>query len=132
MSGSPPLQMEARSSEMTFGEIWAWTDISAPLFVNTKQREARYRQQGHGQGGNHGSPTLGPPCPPAWVLGMASPRARRELAHEMAGLVTSIFNSSIELGEAPSDWSIENVVPIFKSGGRRGGKVRQAGIGLRG
>lgn len=66
------------------------------------------------------------------ALGMASPllSAWRELAHEMAGLVTSIFNNSIELGEAPSDWRIANAVPIFKSGGRRGKKVRQAGIGL--
>lgn len=56
-------------------------------------------------------------------LGMASPPcARRELAHEMAGLVTSIFNSYIKLGEAPSDWRIANALPIFKSGGRRGKK----------
>lgn len=42
----------------------------------------------------------------------------------MAGLVTSIFNNSIELGEAPSDWRIANAMPIFKSGGRRGKKSK--------
>jgi len=63
--------------------------------------------------------------------GFTLPHAWRELAHEMAGLVTSIFNNSIELGEAPSDWRIANAMPIFKSGGRREGeKVRQARIGL--
>lgn len=64
-------------------------------------------------------------APISWELGMASPpHARRELAHEMAGLVTSIFNSSIKLGEAPSDWRIANALPIFKSGGRRGKKSK--------
>lgn len=43
----------------------------------------------------------------------------------MAGLVTSIFNSSIELGEAPSDWRIANAVPIFKSRGEEGRKSKE-------
>lgn len=61
--------------------------------------------------------------PSARCLGwLPPPHVQRELAHEMAGLVTSIFNNSIKLGEAPSDWRIVNVMPIFKSGGRRGKK----------
>lgn len=98
MSCSPPLQMEARPSEVRSGEIWARMDISAAAFGQHK--EPKHQERGHGQGGN---PRLRPPN-----LRMASPRAQRELAHEMAGLVTSIFNSSIELGEAPSDWRRAN------------------------
>lgn len=64
------------------------------------------------------------------ALGIASPRVRGELAHEMAGLVTCIYNSSGVLGEAPADWRRANAMPIFKSGGRKE-KVRQAGIRLR-
>ena len=45
-----------------------------------------------------------------------SPRVLRELAEEVAPILTTIYQSSISTGEIPSDWKDALVTPIFKKG----------------
>ena len=33
-------------------------------------------------------------------------------------MLTDIFNSSLESGQAPEDWRVANVTPLFKKGSR--------------
>ena len=42
----------------------------------------------------------------------------KQLAIEIAPILTFIFNTSLETGEVPSDWRNANVVPIYKKGSR--------------
>jgi hypothetical protein len=44
------------------------------------------------------------------------PGLLKELADELAPVLTHIFNSSLATGEVPSDWKEANVAPIFKKG----------------
>ena len=41
-------------------------------------------------------------------------RVLKELAEELAPVLTSIFRQSLESGEVPSDWKMQWVTPIFK------------------
>ncbi|XP_076435230.1 uncharacterized protein LOC143275052 [Babylonia areolata] len=43
-----------------------------------------------------------------------SPRILKELASEMAPILTTMFQSSVPTGTVPSDWKDANVTPIFK------------------
>ena len=43
-------------------------------------------------------------------------RILRELSAELAPVLTSIYNQSLESGEIPTDWSQALVAPIFKKG----------------
>lgn len=113
MSCSPPLQMEARPSE-----IQRDLGMDGHFSLALGQHEATKGLVPGTRAWSLWKPKAEPTSPGAWDG--FPPSARRELAHEMAGLVTSIFNSSAELGEAPSDWRIANVVPIFKSWGEEG------------
>ena len=45
-----------------------------------------------------------------------SPRILKELAEEIAPILTNIYKSSISTGEVPSDWKSALVTPIFKKG----------------
>jgi len=45
-----------------------------------------------------------------------SARVLKELADEVAPLLTIIFNSSLNTGEVPSDWRSAHIAPIFKKG----------------
>ena len=45
-----------------------------------------------------------------------SPRVLKELSDEIAPILTTIYQSSIQSGEVPSDWKEANVTPIFKKG----------------
>ncbi|CAM5109435.1 unnamed protein product [Eretmochelys imbricata] len=42
------------------------------------------------------------------------PRILKELAHEIASPLARIFNESVNSGVVPYDWTIANIVPIFK------------------
>ncbi|CAM4563226.1 unnamed protein product [Caretta caretta] len=44
------------------------------------------------------------------------PRILKELAHEIASPLARIFNESVNSGVVPYDWSIANIVHIFKKG----------------
>ena len=44
------------------------------------------------------------------------PRFLKELSSEIAPVLTSIFQSSLDSGEVPSQWREANVTPIFKKG----------------
>ena len=46
------------------------------------------------------------------------PRLLKELAKEIAPILTLIFQTSIETGDVPSDWRNANVSPVFKKGER--------------
>eukprot|EP00061_Rhincodon_typus_P004266 g22160.t1 len=46
------------------------------------------------------------------------PRILREAREEIAGAWTEIFVSSLATGKVPEDWLIDNVVPLFKKGGK--------------
>ncbi|CAM5140370.1 unnamed protein product [Natator depressus] len=48
------------------------------------------------------------------------PRILKELAHEIASPLARIFNESVNSGVVPYDWTIANIVPIFKKGGKKG------------
>ena len=50
----------------------------------------------------------GPDSIPARIL--------KELADEIAPLLTTIFNKSLEQGEVPTDWRKANVTAIYKKG----------------
>ena len=41
-----------------------------------------------------------------------------EAREEIAGPLAEIFEQSIVTGEVPEDWSVANVVPLFKKGCR--------------
>ena len=45
-----------------------------------------------------------------------SPRVLKELADEIAPILTIIYQSSIDTSKVPSDWKEANVTPIFKKG----------------
>ena len=45
-----------------------------------------------------------------------SGRVLKELALEIAPILTTIYQSSLDTGEVPSDWRDANVAPIFKKG----------------
>jgi hypothetical protein len=45
-----------------------------------------------------------------------NPRILKELADEIAPILTTIFQSSIDTGLLPTDWKDANVTPIFKKG----------------
>ena len=42
----------------------------------------------------------------------------RELSHELAPILASLFKQSLDQGQLPNDWIKANVVPIFKKGKR--------------
>ncbi len=52
----------------------------------------------------------GPDCIPARFL--------KELAEEIAPLLTEIFQQSLSTGEVPEDWTKANVAPIYKKGNK--------------
>ena len=45
-------------------------------------------------------------------------RLLRELALQMAGPVTALFNSTLQHGQVPDDWKKANISPIFKKGSK--------------
>ena len=45
-------------------------------------------------------------------------RVLRECAHELAPIITLLFQRSLDTGCLPSDWTAANVSPIFKKGDR--------------
>ena len=45
-----------------------------------------------------------------------SPRILKELANEVAPILTMIFQSSLETGVVPLDWRKANVTPVYKKG----------------
>ncbi len=47
-----------------------------------------------------------------------SPRILKELAHEIAPMLSLIFQVSLDSGELPSDWKEASISPIFKKGDR--------------
>ena len=47
-----------------------------------------------------------------------SPRVLKELAHEIAPLLTKIFRASLDTGVVPQDWRHALVTPVFKKGER--------------
>ena len=46
------------------------------------------------------------------------PRLLKTAVHEIAPILTLIFNASMHQGELPLDWKQANIVPIFKKGNR--------------
>lgn len=46
------------------------------------------------------------------------PHVLKECAEELAGLLTKVFNKSLEEGQLPQSWKEANVLPIFKKGSR--------------
>lgn len=46
------------------------------------------------------------------------PRVLKELANELAPILTIIFNRSINTGEVPQNWRSANVSPVYKKGER--------------
>ena len=52
----------------------------------------------------------GPDLIPARIL--------KEMADEIAPLLTCIFQQSLDTGEVPHDWRIANIAPIYKKGDR--------------
>jgi hypothetical protein len=44
------------------------------------------------------------------------PKLLKELATEIAPILTIIFRKSFDTGEVPSDWRNANVSPVFKKG----------------
>ncbi|KFP86132.1 RNA-directed DNA polymerase from mobile element jockey, partial [Apaloderma vittatum] len=44
------------------------------------------------------------------------PRVLKELAGEVAGLLSIIFDGSWQSGDVPADWRRGNTTPIFKKG----------------
>ena len=46
------------------------------------------------------------------------PKILKELAPEVAPILTLIFKSSLNTGQLPQDWKTANVSPIFKKGDR--------------
>jgi len=44
------------------------------------------------------------------------PQVPRELADEVAKLLSVIFQKSWKSGEVPTDWKRGNIAPIFKKG----------------
>ena len=45
-----------------------------------------------------------------------SPKLLKELAEELAPILTLLFQTSLQQGKIPDDWRTADVVPIFKSG----------------
>ena len=45
-----------------------------------------------------------------------SPRVLKELADEIAPILTIIYQSSVDTGKVPSEWKEANVTPLFKKG----------------
>ena len=52
----------------------------------------------------------GPDGVPTYIL--------RELSHELAPILASLFQQSLDQGQLPNDWIKANVVPILKKGKR--------------
>ena len=46
------------------------------------------------------------------------PRLLKEMAYQMAPLLTFIFQSSLDQGQLPQDWKSANITPIYKKGNR--------------
>ena len=46
------------------------------------------------------------------------PRILKEMAHELSGILTSIFNTSIQSGQLPEEWKLADITAIFKKGDR--------------
>ena len=46
------------------------------------------------------------------------PKVLKELAPELAPILTIIFRKSLETGEIPPDWRLANVSPVYKKGDR--------------
>ncbi len=46
------------------------------------------------------------------------PRILKEVAHELAPILTKIFQTSLDSGQLPEDWRRANVSPIYKKGDR--------------
>ena len=47
-----------------------------------------------------------------------SPKILKELHHEIAPILTLIFNLSLETGVVPIDWRTADVVPVYKKGSK--------------
>ena len=47
-----------------------------------------------------------------------SPKIVKELHHEIAPILTLIFNLSLETGVVPLDWRRADVVPVYKKGSK--------------
>ena len=45
-----------------------------------------------------------------------SPKLLKELADELAPILTLLFQTSLQQGKIPDDWRTADIVPIFKSG----------------
>lgn len=46
------------------------------------------------------------------------PRVLKEIAIEISGILTEIFNTSIKIGKLPNDWKIADITAIYKKGNR--------------
>ena len=46
------------------------------------------------------------------------PRVLKELATELGPVFAHLFQQSIDKGEIPKEWSLANVCPLYKKGGR--------------
>jgi len=47
-----------------------------------------------------------------------SPRVLKEISFEIAPLLTSIFNQSLQDGQVPADWHHGNIFPLHKKGSK--------------
>ena len=46
------------------------------------------------------------------------PRVLKELATELGPVFAHLFQQSLDKGEIPKEWSLANISPLFKKGGR--------------
>ena len=46
------------------------------------------------------------------------PRVLKELASELGPVFAHLFQKSIDMVEIPKEWSLANICPLFKKGGR--------------
>ena len=54
----------------------------------------------------------GPDGMPTYIL------KELHVSHELAPILASLFQQSLDLGQLPNDWIKANVVPIFRKGKR--------------
>ena len=47
------------------------------------------------------------------------PRLLRELAHELAEPITTLFNASLRTSSVPADWKTANITSVFKKGSKK-------------
>jgi hypothetical protein len=107
---------KAEALNKQFKSVFTTSEFNEPLHLDSEKRpsigELHVDPEGVAHLLNKLSPNKasGPDSIPNRIL--------KEVAKEISPFLTKLFNTSLECGQLPKDWTQANVTPIFKKGSR--------------